>query len=242
MFNKTQRTRFFYTVIIVGFVFLSFVIVLFSSCLNAYSLKKERVLTSNFMKMKQSQDPSLAIKQTWISLDDLSLLTIKAILLSEDPKFLDHHGISLSFLRSAIKKNLKSKSLNFGASTITQQVAKNMFLSSTRSFFRKTQELFIAFAMEYLISKKRILEIYINIAEWGPGIFGLEEAARYWFKKSASKLTAYEALRIAFILPSPLTKTPYNFDEISESRFMLSYHYLYQNRGILMEDLLSKLK
>ena len=125
-----------------------------------------------------------------------------AVIASEDQLFLTHNGFDVESIRKAIKKNKKSRRVR-GASTISQQVAKNVFLWQGRSWFRKGLEVYFTFMIEFAWGKKRILEVYLNVAETGKGVFGVEAAARRYFGKPASKLTKTEAAMIAASLPNP---------------------------------------
>lgn len=125
-----------------------------------------------------------------------------AVIASEDQLFLSHNGFDVESIRKAMEKNKRSRRVR-GASTISQQVAKNVFLWQGRSWFRKGLEVYFTFMIEFVWGKKRILEVYLNVAETGRGLFGVEAAARKFFKKSASKLTKTESAMIAASLPNP---------------------------------------
>ncbi len=143
------------------------------------------------------------IRQKWVSLDQISLSMQHAVIAAEDQEFQNHFGIDVKAIEKAIdfNKNHKRKK---GASTISQQVAKNVFLWQSRDWVRKGLELYSTFLIELFWSKDRILEVYLNVAEMGDGVFGAEAAALYFFKKPAAKLTSSEAALIAACLPSPL--------------------------------------
>lgn len=126
----------------------------------------------------------------------------RAVLASEDDRFYLHHGVDFVEMQKAIDRKKSGGKLR-GASTLTQQVAKNLFLWNGRSFIRKGLEVYVALWLELLLSKERILDLYLNLAEWGDGVFGAESAARAHFNKSAASLTREEAARLAAILPSP---------------------------------------
>ena len=126
----------------------------------------------------------------------------RAVLASEDDRFYLHYGIDFVELEKALEKRERGGKLR-GASTLTQQVAKNLFLWNGRSFIRKGLEAYLALLLELCLTKERILDLYLNLAEWGPNQFGIEAAARHHFRKSAAKLTAEESARLAAILPSP---------------------------------------
>lgn len=146
------------------------------------------------------------ISQQWVPLDRISPNLVRAVIVSEDGRFCQHWGIDPAAIKEAIER---SKSWTpRGASTITMQVAKNLFLLPTKSYVRKALEVPITFAIEIAWPKQRILEVYLNIAEWGPGVFGAEAAARAHFKRSAKTLNAHQASRLAVALPSPMVRNP----------------------------------
>lgn len=136
-------------------------------------------------------------------LNKISKSLQRAVIVAEDSKFYEHSGFDFESINNAFFDAWKKKSFPRGASTITQQLAKNLYLSSEKSLLRKIKEALITFKIEYTLSKQKILELYCNIAEWGPGIFGAEAASQYYFKKSAATLTPYEAALLAAMLPSP---------------------------------------
>jgi monofunctional biosynthetic peptidoglycan transglycosylase len=150
----------------------------------------------------------------WVAYDKISIHLKRAVIVSEDDLFATHDGIQWAAVEHAWQKNqtqheLAEKSPGnrplhiVGGSTITQQLAKNLFLSGERNFVRKGQELLITLALESLLSKKRILEIYLNHVEWGEGVFGAQAASQHYFHKPASQLTPSEAARLAVMLPRP---------------------------------------
>jgi monofunctional biosynthetic peptidoglycan transglycosylase len=139
----------------------------------------------------------------WVSLSQVSRSAQMAILISEDWAFYSHPGYDGKQIREAIEESIESGKLKRGASTITQQVVKNVFLSQEKSLIRKVRELWLATKVEKILGKKRILEIYLNIAEWGEGIFGISQASHHYFQKPASELTAKEGAFLAMLLPSP---------------------------------------
>lgn len=141
--------------------------------------------------------------KTWKSLNQISTHLVNAVLLSEDWSFYEHDGVDYKQVAEALDDGLNGKKLR-GASTISQQVVKNVFLSSERSYWRKLKEMGITFWLEYKLSKDKILEVYLNIAHWGEGVYGAEGAARYYFSKSAGALNPLEAAYLATLLPSPV--------------------------------------
>lgn len=153
-----------------------------------------------------SQDFYVTIEKNrpphWVKLSDVSKKAIEAIIVSEDWAFYQHKGYDPNQIRAAVKERIDQGRMR-GASTITQQVARNVFLSQDQNVFRKLAELFIAVKLEENLGKGKILEIYLNIAEWGEGIFGIDEAAHHYFEKNPSELTAKEGAFLAMLLPSP---------------------------------------
>jgi len=132
----------------------------------------------------------------------------KAVILSEDASFYQHRGFDWEGLKEALERNVDRGELRRGGSTITQQLAKNLYLSPAKTLLRKGQEAFLTWELERRLSKKRILELYLNVAEWGQGVFGAEAAARHHFGKSASDVSPAEAALLAALLPSPRRYDP----------------------------------
>ncbi len=160
------------------------------------------------------EKPGAKLRHTWVPYSRISEHLKRAVVAAEDAKFLDHEGFDWEAITKAIQKNESRGKVVAGASTITQQLAKNLFLSGSRSWLRKGQEAAITWMMERTLSKRRILEIYLNVAEWGEGIFGAEAAARHHFGVPAAALTPEQAAWLAAILPSPKRyergrRTPY---------------------------------
>jgi monofunctional biosynthetic peptidoglycan transglycosylase len=148
-------------------------------------------------------DPPQQIDQRWVKYQDISVNAKRAVMSAEDTGFADHAGIEWDAIERAFRANAQSGSIRFGGSTITMQLAKNLFLSSDRSYLRKAQEIAIALLIDAVMDKPRILELYLNVAEWGVGVFGIEAAAQHYFGRSAARLTARQAAWLAAILPSP---------------------------------------
>ncbi len=142
--------------------------------------------------------------ETWISLSGISPLAVGAVVVSEDLAFFTHRGYDSNQIREALKHDLARGSFARGASTITQQVAKNVFLSQEKSLWRKAKELLLAIRMDRELGKRKVLETYMNIVEWGPGVFGIQAASFHYFGKSPSDLSAREGAFLAMLLPSPV--------------------------------------
>lgn len=142
--------------------------------------------------------------KSWTNLDDISSIATAAILMSEDARFYQHSGFDFEEMAKALKKNFKKNQIVRGASTISQQVAKNLFLTRRKSWIRKIQEVFYTIVLELVFSKKTIFEIYLNIAEWGRGIYGIRAASNHYFQKSPNNINAKEGAFLATLLPSPI--------------------------------------
>ena len=143
------------------------------------------------------------LTKEWMPLERISPHLVRAVIASEDGEFCNHYGFDFEQMEAAWKAAERRGARPRGASTISQQTAKNAFLWNGRSYVRKGLEAYFTGLIELTWPKRRIMEVYLNIIEWGPGIFGAEAAARHWFRKPASKLTATEAARLAAILPNP---------------------------------------
>ncbi|WP_373426847.1 monofunctional biosynthetic peptidoglycan transglycosylase [Neorhizobium galegae] len=141
----------------------------------------------------------------WVSLEEISPNLVRSVMMSEDGQFCFHGGVDWNQMRGVVEDALDGEATR-GASTIPMQTAKNLFLWNGRSFIRKGLELPLALGADLVLSKRRMMEIYLNIAEWGPGIYGAEAAAQYHFKVPASKLSARQAALLAVALPNPITR------------------------------------
>ncbi|UOD51188.1 monofunctional biosynthetic peptidoglycan transglycosylase [Orrella daihaiensis] len=148
-------------------------------------------------------EPPKSIEHVWVPFNQISRYAKRAVIASEDTGFTEHSGIEWEAIEQAARANFASGQIRLGGSTITMQVAKNLFLSSDRSYIRKAQEIVIAFMIEVAWDKQRILEVYLNVAEWGVGVFGIEAAAKHYFGVPASRLNPRQAAWLAAILPAP---------------------------------------
>lgn len=195
--KKVKRTRFqrFFRfalkVILYGWL-LSFVYIIFCKWVNP------PITITQFNSVLHGHN----IQRDYISYGKMGSNAKLAVMAGEDQLFPDHNGFDFKSIQKAMKHNQKNKSLR-GASTISQQVAKNVFLWQHGGFFRKGLEVYFTFMIEHLWSKKRILQMYLNVAEMGPGVFGIQAASRYYFKKPAASLSRKEAAMIASCLPNP---------------------------------------
>ena len=175
------------------------------------------------------------IQQVYVPLSKISPYAAKAVLIAEDDKFYSHEGFDFEAMQKAIEKDIKLGKLKYGGSTISQQLAKNLFLSPTKNPLRKIKEAILTWRIENNLSKRRILELYLNVAEWGDGIFGIEAASRHYFGKSAAELAPMEAARLAAVLPNPLQLNPTGTSKYVEKRAEIVYGIMVR-RGIVIEE------
>jgi monofunctional biosynthetic peptidoglycan transglycosylase len=171
---------------------------------------------TSFMSLRldelREKKPGAALKHRWVPYARLSAHLKRAVVAAEDDKFIDHEGFDWAGMQKAIEKNRKKGKVVAGGSTISQQLAKNLFLSASKTPWRKAQEAVITVWLELLWDKRRILEVYLNVVEWGDGVFGAEAAAARYFKTTAAALDAEQAARLAVLLPAPrrYEKNPYS--------------------------------
>ncbi len=175
------------------------------------------------------------IDQKWVSLDHVSQNLIKAVLIAEDDKFWQHEGFDYQAMERALEKNILAKKFKMGGSTISQQLAKNLYLSPSKNPIRKIKEAILTWRLEKTLTKRRILELYVNVAEWGDGIFGIGQAARHYYGVSAARLTARQASRLAAILPNPILYSPTGSSRYVHNRSNIIYAIM-RKRGIIVPD------
>ena len=166
----------------------------------------------------QAKNPKAELKHRWVDYDRISAHLKRAVIAAEDAKFIDHEGFDWEGIQRALEKNQRRGKVVSGGSTISQQLAKNLLLSGERSYLRKGQEAVVTVMIEAVMSKRRILEIYLNVAEWGEGVFGAEAAARHYFGVSAANLSPEQAARLAAMLPRPRF-----YDRNRGSRYLATY-------------------
>ncbi len=162
---------------------------------------------TKFMEIRlaelRQKNPQAQLKQQWVPYERISPHLKRAIIAAEDAKFVDHEGFDWEGMQKAMERNQKRGRFVAGGSTISQQLAKNLFLTPTKSYFRKAEEAIITLMLENLWSKRRIFEIYLNVIEWGNGVFGAEAAARHYYNTSAAQLSPEQAARLAGMVPNP---------------------------------------
>ena len=164
------------------------------------------IMRQELARLRQT-DPKAQLQHEWVPYSQINNSLKRAVIASEDANFLEHDGVEWDAIRKAWTYNQRQEELGRtkrrGGSTITQQVAKNLFLSGSRNYLRKGQELILTYMIEQIMPKERILELYLNIAEWGVGVFGAQAAAKHYYGISASKLSAAQSARLAAMLPNP---------------------------------------
>ena len=206
------------------------------------SLKNDQPEMSRYMQALVDSNPTVDIKHTYVPLDSISPYLQKAVIASEDAGFYFHPGFDVNAIAEALNANRMSGKTKFGGSTITQQLAKNLFLSGERSWERKFKELAYALLMEHELGKDRILELYLNYAQWGKDIFGCQAACSTYYKKSCSKLSVDQAINLAAMLASPGKHHP----NMRESQFMAKrraviYQNMFPKKDSLLVDSLRQL-
>ncbi|MDI9570712.1 MAG: monofunctional biosynthetic peptidoglycan transglycosylase [Pseudomonadota bacterium] len=203
------------------------------------ALAKRNPAKTAFMEYRerewQREGKKKSIRQRWVSLGRISPYAIKAVIIAEDDKFWGHEGFDFEAMQKALKKDIRKGSFKVGGSTISQQLAKNLYLSPSKNPVRKLKEAILTWRIEKRLSKKRIIELYLNIAEWGDGIFGIEMAARTHFGKSAADLDAQEAARLAAVLPNPRKFNPTGASRYVASRSERIYGIMVR-RGIVIPE------
>jgi len=181
---------------------------------------KHNPSTSAFMEDRlvilQNKNPNAELQHQWVSYAKISDNLKQALIASEDAKFVDHEGFDWEGIQKAYEKNLKKGKIVAGGSTISQQLAKNLFLSGKRTPWRKLEEATITVMLEKMMDKERIFEIYLNVIEWGNGVFGAEAAARHYYHTSAAQLSAPQAAKLAAMVPNPRY-----YDQHREARGLL---------------------
>jgi len=194
----------------------------------AHSAPAATAFMERRLAQMRADDPKARLQHRWVAYARISEPLKRAVVAAEDAKFLDHEGFDWEAIQRAMQKNERRGKVVAGASTISQQLAKNLFLSGERSWLRKGQEAVITAMLEVAMDKRRILELYLNFAEWGEGVFGAEAAARHHFGVPASRIDEAQAAWLASILPSPRRyargeTTPYLDSRIATIRRHMGY-------------------
>jgi len=164
---------------------------------------RETAFMAERIETLREKNPRARLSYRFVPYERIATSLKRAMIAAEDAKFVDHEGFDWDGIQYAIAKNEKRGRIVAGGSTITQQLAKNLFLSGSRSWLRKGEEAVITLMLEAMLDKRRIFELYLNVIEWGEGVFGAEAAARHYFGESASRLSAEQAARLAAMAPNP---------------------------------------
>ena len=210
------------------------------------ALAKAPPKTTAFMEQRKKQlrkaGKSDKLEWQWVAYGRISPNLRRGVLVAEDNSFYEHEGVDVEGMKEAFERNWKRRKLTHGGSTITQQLAKNLYLSPSRNPLRKVREYFIARSLEKHLTKKRILEIYLNVVEMGERVYGAEAASRHYFGKSASALTAREAALLAGCLPNPRVMSPGNPNKRLRARQRMILSRM-RRWGVLLErDVLTEKK
>ncbi len=217
--KKKKKTSLLIKLFILILAIIAFDLAYYSVIVDVKKYAAKNPVKTAFMKYREAQwrakGRTTKIKQVWVPLNRISPHIRKAVIVGEDAKFWKHDGFDFDALRKAFETNIEKRKMAVGASTITMQLAKNLFLSPSKNPVRKIHEAILTWRIERALSKNRILELYLNIAEWGDGIFGIEMASRTYYGHSASELTMSEAVRLAAVLPNPIL-----FNPLKNSRFV----------------------
>ena len=151
----------------------------------------------------QEKDEKATLRHQWVNYNQISIHIKQAVIAAEDAKFIDHEGFDWEGIEKAYEKNKRRKKIVAGGSTISQQLAKNLFLSNQRTPWRKIEETMITLMLETILSKKRILEIYLNVIEWGNNVYGIEAASQRYYSAHAKELTSFQSAKLASMIPNP---------------------------------------
>lgn len=202
-------------------------------------LKKENPEKTSFIKYREREwekkGKKINIRKAWAPFSKISPYLVKAVLIAEDDKFWSHEGFDFNAIQKAAEKDIRRKKFKFGGSTISQQLAKNLFLTPSKNPVRKIKEAILTWRLERSLSKRRILELYLNVAEWGEGIFGIEAASRHYYGKPSSSLLPEEAARLAAILPNPRRFSPLGTSKYVENRSRVIFNIMVK-RGIVVKE------
>jgi len=237
-FLKPKKFKWWYLFLGLFLIFVIIFAIEYLTLPDVKYLQKENPETTSLIRIRNKEFEKEGKKtreyRIWVPYSQVSPYLKKAILVGEDINFFTHSGIDLEEMKESLKIDWKKKSFSRGASTITQQLAKNLYLSPSKNPLRKLKEILIAFRLEKALSKRRIFELYLNLVEWGNGIYGCEAASRSYFGKSSSDLAPDEAIRMATSLPFPRKYPPTSDSRRFERRRkiilnrMLKYGFLTQ--------------
>jgi len=203
------------------------------------ALAKNRPGKTAFMEHREEAWMAKGIKKkisaSWVPLSQISPYAMKAVIIAEDDKFWSHEGFDFEAMQKALEKDIKKKTFKAGGSTISQQLAKNLYLTPDKNPIRKIKEAILTWRIERELSKKRIMELYLNVAEWGDGLFGIGAAAHKYYGKSAANLGAREAATLAAALPNPRRFRPDGSSQYASNNAERIYQIMVR-RGIVIEE------
>jgi len=206
---------------------------------NVAYLKKHNPGKTAFMEYReetwQQKKLKKKIKKIWVPISEVSPYVMKAVIIAEDSKFWSHEGFDFEAIQKALEKDIKESKIQAGGSTISQQLAKNLYLSPDKDPIRKLKEAILTWRIENQLSKRRILELYVNVVEWGDGVFGIEEAAQKHYGKSAAQLNAREAAKLAVVLPNPRRYKPEGTSRYVENQAERIYQIMVR-QGIVIPE------
>jgi monofunctional glycosyltransferase len=204
---------------------------------SALAKKNPRMTKMMRLRVEQAAEKGkkLNIDQRWVGFSNISPYAVKAVLIGEDDKFWSHEGFDFEAMGEALEKDIEKRQFRFGGSTISQQLAKNLYLSPSKNPVRKLKEAILTWRIEHALSKRRILEIYLNVAEWGDGIFGIDAAARHYYGIPASGLGPEQAARLAAVLPNPRKYSPVGTSRYVANRSRIIYNIMLK-RGIVIPE------
>jgi monofunctional glycosyltransferase len=221
------------------FAFLAIDIGRYFFCPSVAGLKNNRPGKTAFMEYRESTWQEKGIKKkistSWVPLSQISPYVMKAVIIAEDDKFWSHEGFDFEAMQKALEKDIEKKKFKSGGSTISQQLAKNLYLTPAKNPLRKIKEAILTWRIERQLNKRRIIELYLNVAEWGDGLFGIETAARKYYGKHAGDLTAREAATLASVLPNPRRYKPDGRSRYVENQAERIYQIMVR-RGIVIEE------
>ena len=227
-------------------VVLFFFVIIFSVDVGRYLLYPDVAYLKNhnpgktaFMEYRektwQQKKLKKKIKKIWVPISEVSPYVMKAVIIAEDRKFWSHEGFDFEAIQKALEKDIKESKIQAGGSTISQQLAKNLYLSPDKDPIRKLKEAILTWRIENQLSKRRILELYVNVVEWGDGVFGIEEAAQKHYGKSAAQLNAREAAKLAVVLPNPRRYKPEGTSRYVENQAERIYQIMVR-QGIVIPE------
>lgn len=206
---------------------------------NVAYLKKHNPGKTAFMEYReetwQQKKLKKKIKKIWVPISKVSPYVMKAVIIAEDSKFWSHEGFDFEAIQKALEKDIKKNKIQAGGSTISQQLAKNLYLSPDKDFIRKLKEAILTWRIENQLSKRRIIELYVNVVEWGDGVFGIEAAAQKHYGKSAAQLNAREAAKLAVVLPNPRRYKPEGTSRYVENQAERIYQIMVR-QGIVIPE------